>query len=44
MNFYFLFLKLGFTPCKAKQPLLDMELQENEEEKDEKDIAGFFYA
>ena len=25
-----LFLKLGFTPCKAEQPLRGMELQERE--------------
>ena len=24
------FCKLGFTPCKAEQPLRDMELQEKE--------------
>ena len=23
------FLKIGFTPCKAEQPLQGMELQEN---------------
>ena len=28
------FLKLGFTPCKAEQPLQDMELQEKESQKD----------
>ena len=28
------FLKLGFTPCKAEQPLQDMELQEKETQKD----------
>ena len=27
------FLKLGFTPWKAEQPLQGMELQEKEEEK-----------
>ena len=32
------FLKLGFTPWKAEQPLQAMELQEKEEEKDEKHI------
>ena len=26
---------LGFTPCKAKQPLQGMELQEKEAQKDE---------
>ena len=29
-----LFLKLGFTQCKAEQPLWGMELQENEAQKD----------
>ena len=29
-----LFFKLGFTPCKAKQPLQGMELQEKEAQKD----------
>ena len=28
------FLKLGFTPCKAEQPLQGMELQEKETQKD----------
>ena len=28
------FKKLGFTPCKAEQPLQGMELQEKESEKD----------
>ena len=28
------FKKLGFTPCKAKQPRQGMELQENEAQKD----------
>ena len=30
-NFFF---KLGFTPCKAEQPLQGMELQEKEAQKD----------
>ena len=30
----FSFFKLGFTPCKAEQPLRGMELQEREEQKD----------
>ena len=30
----YLFLKLGFTPCKAKQPLQGMEFQEKEAQKD----------
>ena len=30
----YLFCKLGFTPCKAKQPLQGMELQEREAQKD----------
>ena len=29
-----LFLTLGFTPCKAKQPLWGLELQEKEAQKD----------
>ena len=28
------FFKLGFTPCKAEQPLRGMELQENKGQKD----------
>ena len=28
------FLKLGFTPCKAEQPLQGMELQEKKHKKD----------
>ena len=28
------FIQLGFTPCKAKQPLQGMELQEKETQKD----------
>ena len=31
---YPFFLKLGFTPCKAEQPLQGMELQEKETQKD----------
>ena len=30
----FLFFKLRFTQCKAKQPLQDMEFQEKEVQKD----------
>ena len=30
----FFFFKLGFTPCKAEQPLQGMELQEKETLKD----------
>ena len=32
----FFFFKLGFTPCKAEQPLQlqDMQLQEKETQKD----------
>ena len=30
----FFFLKLGFTPCNAEQPLQGMELQEKEPQKD----------
>ena len=29
-----LFLKLGFTPCKAEQQLQGMELQQKEAQKD----------
>ena len=31
---FFLKKKLGFTPCKAEQPLQGMELQEKEAQKD----------
>ena len=31
---FFFFFKLGFTPCKAEQPLQDMELEEKEPQKD----------
>ena len=31
---FFFFFKLGFTPCKAKQPLRGMELQEKKHKKD----------
>ena len=30
-----IFFKLGFTPCKAEQPLQGMELQEKETQKDQ---------
>ena len=30
----YFFKKLGFTPCKAEQPLQGMELQEKEAQKD----------
>ena len=30
-----IFLKLGFTQCKAEQPLRGMELQEKEAQKDD---------
>ena len=33
LNWNWLFLKLGFTPCKAKQPLQDMELQGSKAQK-----------
>ena len=33
------FLQLGFTPCKAEQPLQGMELQEKEAQK-EQSIQG----
>ena len=32
-NNYHIFLKLGFTPCKAEEPLQDMELQKNKHKK-----------
>ena len=32
--FVCIFLKLGFTPCKAAQPLRGIELQEKEAQKD----------
>ena len=31
--FFLFFFKLGFTPCKAEQPLRGMELQEKEAQK-----------
>ena len=31
---FFFFFKLGFTPCKAEQPLQGIELQEKETQKD----------
>ena len=31
---YLFFLKLGFTPCKPKQPLQGMQFQEKEAQKD----------
>ena len=35
LSWYFLiFFSLGFTPCKAKQPLQGMELQEKGAQKD----------
>ena len=34
VKYTILFLKLGFTPCKAEQPLQGMELQEKEPQKD----------
>ena len=30
-----IFFKLGFTPCKAEQPLRGIELQEKDAQKDE---------
>ena len=35
-----MYLKLGFNPCKAEQPLQTMELQEKE--KDEKHLRKRF--
>ena len=34
MGLQLVFFKLGFTPCKAGQPLQGMELQEKEAQKD----------
>ena len=34
MNISSLFFKLGFTPCKAEQPIWGMELQQKEAQKD----------
>ena len=31
--FFFFFFKLGFTPCKAEQPLRGMELQQKQKTK-----------
>ena len=33
---------LGFTSCKAEEPVDDMELQKKEKEKDEKHIWNLF--
>ena len=33
LHFYNFFFSLGFTPCKAAQPLRGMELQEKEAQK-----------
>ena len=33
-NVHHFFKKLGFTPCKAEQPLRGMKLQEKEAQKD----------
>ena len=35
----FFFFKLGFTPCKAEQPLQGMKLQEKETQKDKRSSA-----
>ena len=34
VDLFIFFIKLGFTPCKAEQPLRGMELQEKEAQKD----------
>ena len=34
MLFFLFFVYLGFTPCKAEQPIQEMELQEKEALKD----------
>ena len=41
-SWYTSFLQLALTPCKAKQPLRGLGLQEKEEEKDEKDTGKLF--
>ena len=33
MHVYNIIMLLGFTPCKAEQPLQDMKLQEKDNEK-----------
>ena len=39
LNFFLFFIfKLGFTPCKAEQPLQGKELQEKETQKDDQSI------
>ena len=40
--FYYYYSELGFTLCKAEQPLQGMELQEKEERKNEADIGKLF--
>ena len=34
LSFFWFFLKMELTPCKAEQPLQGMELQEKEAQKD----------
>ena len=41
---FFIFLKLGFTPCKVEYPLQSIELQEKEVEKDENHIGKHIYS
>ena len=41
MNIY-IFFKLGFTPCKAEQPLQGMELQEKKAQKRLQDTENLF--
>ena len=36
------FFKLGFTPCKAEQPLRGMELQEKKHKKRLQDTENLF--
>ena len=38
LNISVFFLKLGFIPCKAEQPLQGMELQEKETQNDRKSV------
>ena len=40
--FFFLKKKMGFTPCKAEQPLRGMELQENKHKKRLQDTENLF--
>ena len=39
---YLIFFKLGFTPCKAEQPIQGMELHEKEAQKKLKHTGNLF--